>query len=697
MKKREFIKSGLLASGGFGLLGATSLLSTVSAHANVSPSLAPEDIIPENFTVPSWTRYKRAVANGLGQSLAETLLVPKERPFNIGATVNGDPSTRMGITWYTNAGQTGQYIQYFAGELSDDDGFCNAIRKNADSEVSLNDYIYNNSQNLEVSGKYSGSFGGPYTHDNDAAYPPAFVGEGENGSGLYATRSYVSHKVLLKNLQPDTLYTYRVGREGHFRIGTFKTAKASTDKAPFKFLYIADTQAHNEDYFDASTRTVTTAYRNAVNKEGGAPLFLLCAGDHVESNLGDVLDPANFTLTSTYYVKNSEWEWEQWFERMQDTWLKLPVVPVQGNHDTAYGFNNMFHHFNTDKSYNASAPEGAKTDMDGTVYSFVCGDALFMVINFEDALQKDENGTVTPLAARDAYFAGLQAWMKQQISIHSDVKWRIVTYHKTIFTGSSSHQDDADSKIVREKMAPFFEEAGIDLALQGHDHIYEAIGVISTQETTYSLVADAVTNQEIKEVVVDNSSGKHVTDSMTGKHGGTFNVNRGMVYFLNNSAGKKKYYPRTKEEMEAKESVHGIPAYFEKFNKFGQQNKPTFSEITVSTDEIKIETYEVEQTTGNAAIFDTIRIVRTSDDKRPTNIEEIGSRNALRITATGNRQVRIEAPEAITDVRMYSFTGAQVISGRSNVLNLSGVAAGIYLLNVQTVSGVYTERFIVKP
>jgi hypothetical protein len=59
--------------------------------------------------------------------------------------------------------------------------------------------------------------------------------------------------------------------------------------------------------------------------------------------------------------------------------------------------------------------------------------------------------------------------------------------------------------------------------------------------------------------------------------------------------------------------------------------------------------------------------------------------------------VRIDAPDAITEVRMYAFTGASVISQSSNVLNLSGIAAGAYLLNVQTVSGVHTKRFIVKP
>jgi hypothetical protein len=662
MKKREFIKSGLLATGGLGLFGATSMLSTVSAHANTSvASFAPEDLIPENFTVPSWTLYRRALAKGLSEAVAENLLVPKERPFNIVATVNGDPHSSMGITWFTNAGQKKQYLEYVKGTGSD--GFCNAKRIDA-RERDVNDMVYNNTQNAEISGKHTGDYGGPFTMV--AGEKPVF--------DTYETRSYVSHKVEITGLEPDSLYTYRVGQAGHFRIGSFRTAKS--DKSGFDFIYIADTQAMNEDYFDVSARTVTAAHKKVPNAT-----FLLCAGDLVESNKGDdVTSDKPFGINSSYYILNSEWEWEQWFERMQDTWLKLPVVPVQGNHDTAKGYHNMFHHFNTDISFNNTDNANARTDMEGTVYSFVCDDALFMVLNFEDW----EKG--------EPYFAAIEAWMEDQIKMHSDVKWRIVTYHKTVFTGSKSHQDDSDSKTVRERMAKVFERLGIDVALQGHDHIYEAIGVISTNETTYSLVNGAVTQQTTVTPVTPNAKGE--TPNMTGKAGGTFNVQKGMLYFLNNSAGKKKYYPRSRAEMDASVSKHGITGYFDMFNKFGQTGEPTFSHIHVTTSEITIDTYTVD-VNGVATIFDSIKVVR--DRKIPTGINGVNANSRLRISGAGDRLVRIEAPEAIVDVRLYAFTGAQIRSQSSNLLSLSGIAAGIYLLNVQTVSGVYTERFIVKP
>jgi hypothetical protein len=636
MKKREFIKSGLLATGGLGLFGATSLLTTVAGQANAATMLEPaEELLQTDYSVPSWTLYKRAIAKGMSKTEAAIVLQPKDQPYNVVASVNGDPATRMGITWYTNAEETGQYLEYVEGDASIV-GFDNALRINA-TETAVNDMCYNNKANIELTGIFS----------------------------LHEKRSYVSHKALLTGLTPNTLYSYRAGKEGCFRTGSFRTAKANTDE--FEFIYIADTQAMKEEYFDVSTRTVTAAHAMAPDAA-----FLLCSGDLVESNKGV------YPGESTYYDDNSEWEWEQWFERMQATWQQLPVVPVQGNHDTAT-YCNMFHHFNTDRSFNATFGAGAGgTAMDGTVYSFVCGSALFMVINFED-YRKGE-----------PYFSALESWMEEQIATHADVKWRIVTYHKTVFTGSSSHQDDTDGKTVRQRMAGVFERLGIDLAMQGHDHIYEAIGVVTSHETEYSLVSGAVTERTYSEPVPRDA--KNNTPNMTGWSGGTFDVTRGMLYFLNNSAGLKKYTPRSRAEMDDKIAQHGVNNYFDMFSRFGQTGEPTFSHVRVSTDAISIATYTVN-TAGQATHFDTVRVVRPGVK---TGIDDIRANNGLRLLREGDRLLRIETPDAVINVRMYSFSGIRMRSQSSNLLNLSGIPAGIYLLTVQTTTGVHTDRLVVK-
>jgi hypothetical protein len=285
---------------------------------------------------------------------------------------------------------------------------------------------------------------------------------------------------------------------------------------------------------------------------------------------------------------------------MQNIWLRIPVVPAQGNHDTS-PFGNLFHHFNTDNSYNEQQTgDETKTTIGGTVYSFVYGDALFMVINYEDYIKGEP------------YFAALEKWMRKQIFDHSDVKWKLVACHKTLFTGGG-HQNNGDGRAVRERMAPVFQEMGIDLVMQGHDHIYEVIGVLIAENTgngvTYTHLPKAVSGQKQVEPTFADGTGRYPSVSVTGKEGGVYDVSEGVLYFLNNSAGKKKYYPRSKEQMEAALPQHGVQDYFGLFNKFGQPGEPTFSRIKVSTQAIEIATYTLGDS-GNVELFDTFRVVR---------------------------------------------------------------------------------------
>ena len=207
--------------------------------------------------------------------------------------------------------------------------------------------------------------------------------------------------------------SFRVGKEGSWsEIGTFTTAPAAKDG--FSFIYITDTQANTKEMFDISQKTVHTAKSNVPDAR-----FLLCNGDFVE----------------TSGSSNSEWEWEQWFSTMQDVWMTTPIIAVQGNHDTSSN-NNFFLHFNTDDSFN-KRENVVTTAMDGTVSSFINGDALFMVINYADW-------------TNEVYFNFLKEWMKEQVEINKAVNWSIATSPKTMFTGLRSIQVDNAGKTVRE-------------------------------------------------------------------------------------------------------------------------------------------------------------------------------------------------------------------------------------------------------
>jgi len=300
-------------------------------------------------------------------------------------------------------------------------------------------------------------------------------------------KSYMQNKALAKDLSPNTFYSYRVGKPGAWsETGTFTTAKNTTEK--YSFIYFTDPQAQTDASYIISQRTT----HSACNLFPEAS-FLLGCGDLVES-------------TGTL---NSEWEYEQFFQTQQDIFLNKPLATVLGNHDISSN-KNFTHHFNTD----SVGFDYAISSVPGSFYSFVYGDALFLGLNFMDYNVKGKLDSV-------------KNWMRRQVAENPAIKWRIVFYHKTIFTGSI-HQSDADGKVFRDAFTPLFEELKIDLALQGHDHVYEVIGPVKYK----SLVANEVSN--LLKVSFDS------INNVTAKSGGIFNVKDGTLYFLNNSSGPKK-------------------------------------------------------------------------------------------------------------------------------------------------------------
>lgn len=602
------------------LQGVQALVAAtiVSLSVGVQP-LSAQDAITLNkadFTTPTWTKLLRTAKAADGNL-----------PYSINMTVNGDPSSRLGFAWFTNPTTVKGKVQIVKkANASDKDFEGTIITQDAVIEdVSMNYLVDANKVNVGIASK--------------------------------TDMKYTSHKALADKLEPGTTYSFRVGSEGAWsEIGSFTTAK--TDKSAYSFIYITDTQAQYDEMFDVSQKTIHAAQRLVPDAQ-----FVLCNGDFVETTgatkAGD--EAKSFS---------SEWEWEQWFSTMQDVWMQKPLVPAQGNHDRSLRDSNFAKHFNTDNSFNEKAG-AAGTSMDGSVYSFVCGDALFMVINYEDY-------------SAEGYFDALKAWMREQVNAHKDVKWRIATYHKNMFTGSNSHQDDTDGKAVRAAMLSTFDELKIDVALQGHDHIYEVLGPVRNASKT--LISEGVQNVEI----VGQPGAR---ENMTGKKGGVFNVKEGTLYFLNNSAGKKKYEPRNEAAMIASLDKHEVANYWGLFSgKFGQTGEPTFSRVNMSTDKIEIETYTVNDL-GEPSLFDSFTVVK---DNSTANTSVAKSASVEVTPNPASDVIRISGVTA-DKVELFSMNGNLAkVERSSNDVNIQSLPAGIYVVKITSGSELFFSKVIKK-
>ncbi len=496
-----------------------------------------------DWAIPSWTLLLSArkkatetptATNLKALSIVMKSMLSKEEPYCINCSFNGDPTTNMGFAWYTNSGTNGGQVQIVAGKNAKLSDFESPLMTNVATTTNLSNVNY-------------------LVPAND----PTFTAD----LSANIKRNYTSNKVLVSGLKPNTNYSYRVGKQGAWSsVRTFHTAKNT--KEDFSFIYITDTQANSADNFDVSTQILEKAYSKTSN-----PLFVLATGDLVESQ-GSM---------------NSEWEYEQFFERIENVWSKLPIVSTIGNHD-ASSSNNFFNHINNDDSYNQSA--AVKTTMSGTVYSFVVGDALFMVVNHEDV-------------SKPGYLTSLGEWLTKQVNANVNVRWRIVCVHTGLFSGGS-HQKDMSSIALRDAMLPYYQKLKIDLLIHGHDHVYSTIGPVDYQSKT--LVPNSVHNVNSLPIVEQAN--------MNGKSGGTFDVSNGTFYFSNNSASRKKYAPSTKTKMDENSAKIGIPDYWSLFTgRFSQTGEPTYSNIRVTTNAIYISTFAINNS-GKTYLFDKIKVIK---------------------------------------------------------------------------------------
>lgn len=241
----------------------------------------------------------------------------------------------------------------------------------------------------------------------------------------------VVHKAEAVGLKPDTSYFFRVGDEAlglWSGTGSFETA---ADGA-FTFIDLADSQAKNEDEAILSAHT----FKKAVETVSGAS-FMVLNGDIVDTGMNE-----------------AQWDWL--LGHSQDTLLNTTLMPISGNHEEDK--NSFFEHFNV-----VPAPFSATET--GAYYSFDYSNAHFIMLNTNE----DSKAYADLTPAQIQWLKGDAAAAKA-----NGAQWLIAVLHKGPYT-TSNHATDADimgDNGVRTLVAPLFNQIGVDLVFQGHDHIY---------------------------------------------------------------------------------------------------------------------------------------------------------------------------------------------------------------------------------
>lgn len=381
---------------------------------------------------------------------------------------------------------------------------------------------------------------------------------------------FASHKVLAEDLEPNTAYQYRLGSEGNWsEIGEFKTE--AEDEKEYEFLYMTDSQGANSNDYQVWSDTLAQGLNKFPDSK-----FLAMAGDQVDAGA-------------------LEYQWLDFFGKPQDLLMNLPIMGAIGNHEGPYN-NNFYHHFNyPNDAIKNPLPKGS-------IYSFDYGDAHFMVLNTMDMGWDDRQ--------RDSFEQQIE-WLKKEVA-QTNKKWKVVMMHKAIYS-VGGHSKDGDVLELRKKMFPIFDELGIDVVLQGHDHSFMR---------SYQMYND----EPLKEQEID-------------ENGNVINPN-GTMYIVNNAVGTKYY-----------DIDQNVDKYYAA--KYEQPRTPIFSGVTMTENSLTIDSFKSEETKP----FDSYTIVR--NDSLPEPVENLSAvkNGDENIVLSWDMPEQVNEEDPIRGFRIYEKEG----------------------------------------
>lgn len=395
--------------------------------------------------------------------------------------------------------------------------------------------------------------------DNAPDFTNAMTFEGRYSVSTNSPAEVV-HKAEAVGLQPGTAYAFRVGDASldlWSDAGSFETA--AMDGA-FTFIDLADSQAKSEEEAALSAGTFAKALKTVT---GAA--FMTINGDIVDTGLNE-----------------QQWDWL--FGSAKDTLLNTTLVAAAGNHEE--DLNSFYEHLDIlEAPYSPTAT--------GAYFSFDYENAHFIFLNTNE--DSPEYADLTPAQVQ---------WLKGDVvsAKTTGAQWLIVVIHKGPYSTSNHASDDdimSEKNGVRTLVAPLLSELGVDLVLQGHDHIYA--------RTKPIVAGAAVEPQTQTEAFGDLEIAYSVNPA-------------GPIYVIPATAGAKTYYKN--KDMSV--------GYYELFDvadenhaaKYGADpndaSRPVrsavqnFMGITIDGNRLTAVTYEIDQNADpeTPAVVDTFGIIK---------------------------------------------------------------------------------------
>ena len=271
------------------------------------------------------------------------------------------------------------------------------------------------------------------------------------GAHTQLNHDFYQHEALLEGLTPGAHYRYNVLHNGApLAEGASFKAMEDGNAANVRFIVFGDSGTH---YSQPRAVRDAIASRHANGVFRYPHDFIVGVGDIAYHN-GTYVD---FDLRFFDQLSGKG----DRADGQHSILLSRPFFPVLGNHEYAQKEHSVPDGFL--QSFSNPVPNDIPKGQEERYYSFDSGNAHFVVVDS----MKFQGHTG---AALDA----MLAWLDRDLA-RTQKKWRIVFYHHAIFAHGphGTYGDIHQNRGMRQRLAPIMQKHGVQLAINGHDHLYE--------------------------------------------------------------------------------------------------------------------------------------------------------------------------------------------------------------------------------
>jgi predicted phosphodiesterase len=245
----------------------------------------------------------------------------------------------------------------------------------------------------------------------------------------------IYHEVEIKGLNPGTRYYYSVDDSTKASDEQyFITTPPAGSTGPVRIWVISD---FGQSDSDQNTRRIETVNQwKLFNNDNYHADIVLSLGDQTE-------DDSRYQLQHNYFMQ------------LNNVLLNSPLFTVIGNHDNHDSLCNYLSTF----ALPARAEAGGIPSGTEKYYSFDYANIHIVVLCTEI---DDEEGNKAQVE-----------WLKKDLD-NNRQDWLIACMHRPLHSGGYHRSDiEQDFQERRNEWLPVLEDHGVDLILQGHNHVYE--------------------------------------------------------------------------------------------------------------------------------------------------------------------------------------------------------------------------------